>query len=793
MSAVSSPESDQPDHITIAFALGHGPHLTPLRGKVPVLGAWQSLPAATLDTVLDWHECGYNLGFRTGRASGLVVIDDDQARHGAAGYVPPTTGLVAESPTGGRHYYYRSPSTCPGNSASRLAPYVDVRGEGGQVVYPGSIHPVALRPYIWVSTGEPSELPAETLAVLRGPTVHVDTTRPTPSVPLTGRGYAETALLQEVGRVRTAPGGARNDALNRAAFNLGQLVAGDALSDQRVRDELYGAAKLVGDGEAGEDDHIRSTIRSGLAAGALKPRRVPERPGSGRSSSATAPATSTAPATERPDILVPGSHLLAGGEYVEQGTDTFARAVLGAISPEALYRRAQRIGRIADGQFRVLGPDRLRSILDEAVRLTAVKPAKTEDDEPAVIFRTCTLDLARIVAAYAETDGDVRDLDHLATYPVCSGPEYLPARAGWNADARLYLACSAAPKPLDLPTSRAVLEDLVADFPFATPADRTNFFGLLLTPILRPALREPVPMHLIGSPIERIGKTKLAEIVLGCSILGRPTPAMQLGVREEEREKRITALLLSGASIVHLDNLERFMDSPALASLLTSTVYQGRELNHSRVLSLPNGLTVVGTGNNVSATGEISKRIVPIMLQSPLESPESRQDFRHPDIRGHVENDRERILGALLGLIQAWRLAGRPTSRRAFGGFERWTAVTGGVLDVAGYPDHLANLTAWRGGSDEFSVELQAFVAAWQAKYAREWAPTSGLFELAGEEELFDRQLGDRTKRGKQTAFGMNVLNVIDGRVVAGYRIAIAGQGKRRRARLVDPTEDTKD
>jgi hypothetical protein len=785
---VSGPDApDAPDRAAAAFALGHGPWLLALRGKIPVFGAWERMPPATEDDIRDLLEVGFNLGFRTGTRSGLVVIDDDQGRHGGGPYVPPPTGLVSESPTGGRHYYYRAPDPCPGNSASRLAPHVDVRGEGGQVVYPGSIHPIEHRPYRWVSTSEPGTLPEATLAVLRGPVVHVDTTRPVdpPQARASTGGadaYAETALVREAARVRAAPEGTRNIALNNAALSLGQLVAGGALPEFRVRDELTSAAKIAGL----EDREIAATLRSGLTAGAKQPRCAPER------ATATRQRADAPPERRRgPDILVPGSHVLPTGQYEEQGADTFARAVLDALPAGTVYRRAQVVGRIADDQFRPLSPDRMRSVIDAEIHLVAGKPAK-DDGDPVLLYRPCTADNARLVAAYAEADGTIRALDHLATYPVCIGDNYVLAAPGWNQSANTFLTSSDQHDPLDLPTARAVLEDLVADFPFAQPADRTNFFGLLLTPILRPSLREPVPMHLITSPIERTGKTKLAETVFGCAILGRPTPAMQLGVREEEREKRITALLISGTTVVHLDNLDRFLNSPSLASLLTSTEFQGRELNYSRILSLPNGMTIVGTGNNVQASGELSKRIAPIYLQSPLEAPESRQDYRHPDLRAYVESERPRVLGALLGLVAAWRAAGMPRGSVPFGGFERWSAVVGGILAVAGYQDHLANLAKWRGTSDEMGVEIVALVAAWQTTYAgREWVDTSELYDLATAEGLFERDMSSgRNDHGRRVAFGINVLGSIDGRTVSGWRIELAGAGKRRRARLVDPTDD---
>lgn len=751
------------DEIRVLFDLGLGRWTTPLRGKVPVLDAWQSLPPVDEPTVRDWLEAGYNLGARMGH--GLVVIDDDQPRHGGGPFVPPPTGLVASSPTGGRHYYYCAPTPCPGNSASRLAPHVDVRGAGGQVVVPPSVHPIERAPYRWESTGEPGPWPYPV------ETVHVDTTRPAPVA--SGNGYAETALSREVDRVSNSAEGTRNDSLNRAAFSLGQLVAGGALSGDRVRVELVAAASVVGLSES----EATATVRSGMTAGAASPRRAP------------VPATHVIPdhvPPESPDVLVPGSHVLPGGEYVEQGQHAFAAQVLARLDPGALYRRAGVLGEIHDAAFAPCTANRLRSIVDASVRLTA---GKEGEDGPVIVFRACSHDYASVILDYGAVRGDVRELRHLATYPVCLGANFAVARPGWNAEYGVFLTCDSAPAPLPLDEARAVIEDLVADFPFAHAADRANFFGLLLTPILRPALREPVPMHLISSPIERTGKTKLAEIVLGVAVSGRLLPAMQLGEREEEREKKILSVLLRGQSLLHLDNLRDFIDSPSLASLLTASEYQGRLLGQSVAPTIPNGLTVVGTGNNVHATGEIAKRIVPIQLMPDTESPETRDDFRHPDLFGYVHAERERVQAALLGLVAAWRDAGRPLHRGAFGGFERWTAVVGGILGTAGYPEWLTNMAEWRGSADDSGSEHRMLVAAWHAKWGSSWTPSADIYALAVELDLYGFLDAQKTDRARRTSFGMKVLNRLANRVLAikdgpSVRVETTGVGTRRIVRL---------
>jgi RepB DNA-primase from phage plasmid len=86
------------------------------------------------------------------------------------------------------------------------------------------------------------------------------------------RKYALTALENEVLSVLATQEGSRNDALNKAAFALGQLVGADALSESTARGSLEDAAQQIGLSES----EARATIKSGLDAGKLEPRDLSE-------------------------------------------------------------------------------------------------------------------------------------------------------------------------------------------------------------------------------------------------------------------------------------------------------------------------------------------------------------------------------------------------------------------------------------------------------------------------------------------------------------------------------------
>ena len=103
-----------------------------------------------------------NVGVVTGEISGLVVLDVDPAhggdealvdlerRHGA---LPDTVEALTGG--GGRHIYFRHPGQIVHNRVG-LRPGIDLRGDGGLIVTPPSLHPSGRR-YYWQVSHHPDE------------------------------------------------------------------------------------------------------------------------------------------------------------------------------------------------------------------------------------------------------------------------------------------------------------------------------------------------------------------------------------------------------------------------------------------------------------------------------------------------------------------------------------------------------------------------------------------------------------------------------------------------------------
>jgi len=195
-------------------ALGWRVHPLRPRDKRPLLSDWPTKASSDPLIILAWWDQWpeANIGIATGAQSGIFVLDIDPDKDGpetlaqlqdAHGPLPDTA--TCRTGSGGLHGYFRYPGgVLIRNSAGKLGPGLDIRGEGGYVVAPPSLHPNG-RPYEWQLDPWENDL-AEAPGWLLGLLAEA-TRKASPGGNGTGKipaGQRNTWLTSEAGRMRRA-------------------------------------------------------------------------------------------------------------------------------------------------------------------------------------------------------------------------------------------------------------------------------------------------------------------------------------------------------------------------------------------------------------------------------------------------------------------------------------------------------------------------------------------------------------------------------------------------------------
>lgn len=243
-----------------------------------------------------------NIGIATGVISGFWVLDLDGPEAEAAiarlealhGPLPET---VQQSTGRGRHLCFAWDPAFPVRNMSkrsqeRIGAKIDVRGDGGYIVAPPSVHPgkpeegiPAGRIYAWSPGCSPHEIafapaPAWLMELVCPPPEPVVPREPVkPRAPAAGRAspYGEAALDGAVRTIVGARVGQRDTTLYRGACSVGCLVAGGEIDHDYARASLIDAGMAHVPGAMTVAQLERQVDRA-LLWGAGNARSAPDRP-----------------------------------------------------------------------------------------------------------------------------------------------------------------------------------------------------------------------------------------------------------------------------------------------------------------------------------------------------------------------------------------------------------------------------------------------------------------------------------------------------------------------------------
>jgi hypothetical protein len=238
--------------------------------KKPLVKNWKTEASNKPEAIRAWWQQHPNamIGLPTGEPSGVYVVDLDVDKKTGEpvgemtlqqlGYSELLNSVpTVKTPSGGLHLLFKHAKGLR-NTVSKIGPMIDTRGDGGYVIASGSKNKLG----VYAAQGQVNwnslpELPVDFLYQLQKPKTE-----------RTNQKWAMRALEDEVARVMAAQEGMRNDALNRAAFSLGQIIAGGSLDAKEVMPKLLYAASAIGL----QKQEAEATIKSGFRAGAESPR-----------------------------------------------------------------------------------------------------------------------------------------------------------------------------------------------------------------------------------------------------------------------------------------------------------------------------------------------------------------------------------------------------------------------------------------------------------------------------------------------------------------------------------------
>ena len=769
-------------------------------GKRPILANWPEAATSDLEVVQQWVEKypTANIGIATGAKSGFFVLDVDGERGRASvsdlvtqhGPFPKTA--TQRTGSGGAHYLFKIPDFAVANSASKIAPGIDIRGENGQIVVAPSVTPSGK--YSWIVPPwecEPAEAPEWLLALLRPKSPERENSQARGSFPpaspavladarealaehgpaIEGEGGDEHTFIAAATLVNDfaltdeeawplflewnetcQPPWAEDDLSTKLRMGRRERERAPAYGCKRRRDFVAEIKFLCSEwrvaGGRDEDipalrqaisDIIRDSGDKGVRA--IAERALSEETGLRPIALALPRVRGGAPIPREAIEVTPDVHEVANAAVKTLAAVAFQRAgiLCEVIEHEQAFIQDLETPRIQD--------------------LLSKQGKYFRNDERGQTAQAPPMPIAAILHARRSHIPEIRTLDAVTTSPVVLEDGTILSEAGYNQVARLWLkpnvkvAVPASPKREDAQRSIEKFRELLSDFTFQTPADFSTWLAGLLTPLCKTALKNaPAPLFCVSASSAGAGKSLLTNLIARI-ITGKDAENSPYNPKDPaEWGKRLTAFVRMGSPIRVLDNCNGAFGDEGLDRLITSPTWSDRILGVTEAPPLPNVTTWFATGNNIEPVGDTVRRVAVCRLRVDVERPQERSEFKIKEIGEYTTAHRAELLGAALTILRAYFVADKPPQKiPTWGSFEVWSKLVRSTLVWAGLEDpYLTQERAMRELGEPENVAHDFWLSIISASPG-EASEIAAKANLAGAGDVLGL-------RGEVTSFGLKSL-----------------------------------
>ena len=709
------------------------------RGKAPFTPGWQKAPAPRSLRDLPDLRPEHNVGIRTGRVIGakyevvVVDIDSEDASHWAHENLAPTpvvtkTGRHNAGGWHGAHWFYRRPVTKPGERVGNQGklrviwknPFdddrevilaIDVKGDEGQVVAPGSRHGTG-GTYEELETWTPELLErmptldmSKFVAPPKAESAAAEAEDASHGVSIGERRRRFKAYLNSKNVQPTVPGmppaGAGAYCLTLARVG----VWGFSLPVEVAAEEMFQSDwnKRCTDSDGAKYPWTLQDLRH-------------------KCKDADKEQASDGP------MRKPRGYMLVSDEnsntdvrrVIECGPDVSrcVREVVDALAETAdkdrnpiCYAQEEKLVFVAEtGQVRWLNDASLSVFAARAADFVVISKKKDkETGETDVVPRRVQppMNIMAKVLALGEWHNIPR-LKRIVEVPPVTLGGVIGTKPGYDSASRVYYFGQPLALP-DKPTRAAALAArdrlfaLVKAIKFASDVDRAKWLAYFLTLATRTAYSR-CPLFLITASEQGSGKTETAKLPFSLLYPRSPTPAGTLEDDDKDFDKKVHGL--SQLPLVLWDNIAdgRTIRNPKVAALVTDPSFTGRELGKHSWLSCDlSGTVLCYTGNKVGLDADLACRAVVIRLNG---RPDINPDF-NPQNERDVARERPGATKDTYTIVKAWAQAGCPQQPgRPHDRFGDWSRVVQQIVLWLGMPNPVEDNAEMNSDAEHLNAAL---------------------------------------------------------------------------------------
>lgn len=399
-----------------------------------------------------------------------------------------------------------------------------------------------------------------------------------------------------------------------------------------------------------------------------------------------------------------------------------------------LYQQAGVLVRVAltphhGVQVQSVNEVHLRELMGRTAKWTKYNE-QTDND----LVITCPLEMAKAFLSRGLLEWRVPLLEGLVGAPTLRSDGSVLACHGYDPDTKLFVdltsckaSCPEAPTYEDALAAVRLLDDLLSDFPFVTPVDRSVALTAFLTAAIRRSL-PTAPMFAFTAPAAGTGKSLLVDL-LSTVATGKPAYGFTWSADPHENPKALDAALLRGTANINIDNVQAPLGGDRLNQILTQRSATLRVLGESRTVEVTCAALITANGNNLSIQSDLTRRTMLCSMDANIERPENRT-FKTPNLLADVQAKWGDYLSSALTILRAYHVAGRPNPPKPLGSFVEWSNWVRGAIIWLGYADPVSSQEAVR-EVDPIRAAVAAVLGQWDQHIGDKRVTTSQVIQAS--------------------------------------------------------------
>jgi hypothetical protein len=246
-------------------------------------------------------------------------------------------------------------------------------------------------------------------------------------------------------------------------------------------------------------------------------------------------------------------------------------------------------------------------------------------------------------------------------HPVCGGR---------------IIKSSVVPDEMSLKDAVRMLMEVIAEFDFLKPSDKSRAIAAMISPALRfgELLKKHFPLFMVEADLSQAGKGFLLELIQAIyKEYAAFVTKLKGGVGGFDES--LAQKLIDGRPIIQIDNIRGTIDSQYFEAILTAPygdTVSARVPHKPEILVRPDRFIFQLTSNGLTSTRDLANRSCIIRIRK-------RQGFafkRYPDgnVIDHIRANPQKYLGAVYRVCSEWLAKGKPRNSdlRAEGRMREW-------------------------------------------------------------------------------------------------------------------------